>query len=106
MRIDELGVYLRHVGLNKPIVNGVMKFYAKEDEVLQDGEWVGKKDVFGIYKAKDGRFCFFITDGTSKEPTYSAMLVDEAEACDELIHKISRLDYKSRKEQAASIANT
>lgn len=48
-------------------------------------------NVFGIYKATDDLYCFFITDNERGIPEYSMLFDKEEDACDALIKKMKRL---------------
>jgi hypothetical protein len=89
MNIAEMEQILKEKGLLKAHINGSIKRYVTGDRVWKDNHWHNAIDVFGIYKGKDSRFRFFITDNERGIPERSAVYATENEVCDALLERIS-----------------
>lgn len=89
MNIHEMEEVLKKKGLLTAHYNGVLKEYVTGTVIFKDGKWKNLKDVFGIYKDKNGKYIFFITDSERGIITFRYKLDSEEVACNTLLEFIA-----------------
>ena len=90
MTITELEKYLSEKELLSVNVSGSVKEYIYGEYFFDKSYFGNRIDRFGIYRRKDGNYCFFITDSERGVFDFSKVCKTEEEACEALITTMSR----------------
>ena len=88
MTIQELRTVLENKGLLHAHFDGVLKDYVSGDVCYKGNYWNNVVNAFGIYKAENGAYVFFITDSERGLCCYQDSYDSEEEACERLYNTI------------------